>query len=119
MLENIEFKDIANKIEYLERFYSDIISIFKSQEKQQRLIELEKETSKDGFWNDQRLAGKVVKEINEIKKNISELEKAKKENKKRIFQIKEGQYHFCILVNIPISLLTNHLSFLILYIFNY
>ncbi|GAB4030063.1 MAG: peptide chain release factor 2 [Elusimicrobiota bacterium] len=79
MPENIEFKDLSNKIEYLEKFYSDILAIFKPEEKQGKLAELEKETQKDGFWNDQRAAGKLVKEINEIKKNISELEKAKKD----------------------------------------
>ncbi|MEW5950648.1 MAG: peptide chain release factor 2 [Elusimicrobiota bacterium] len=79
MAENIELKDIANKIEYLEKFYLEILSIFKPEEKQKKLEFLEKETQKDGFWNDQRSAGKLVKEINEIKKNISELEKAKKE----------------------------------------
>ncbi len=79
MAENIELKDIANKIEYLEKFYSEILSIFNIEEKQLKLAELEKETQRDGFWNDQRAAGKLVKEINEIKKNISELEKAKKE----------------------------------------
>lgn len=44
-------------------------------------MELEKETSKENFWNDSQGAGKIMQEIEEYKKEISEIEEIEKKLK--------------------------------------
>lgn len=76
---NIEFKDVQNKIEDIEKLIKQIELIYKPDEKRKKLIELEKESQLDSFWSDLKNAQKLLKEINEIRNNIETIEKAKKE----------------------------------------
>jgi len=79
MAENIEFKDIANKIDFLENLYSETVSIFDMENKKERLSAAEKKTSESGFWNDQQSAQQVVRKMNELKRNIAELDGIRKD----------------------------------------
>ncbi len=75
----IEFKDAQNKIDEIENILSEIILIYKPQEKRKKLSELEATTQSEGFWANLKEAEKITKEINEIRNNLEGIEKAKKE----------------------------------------
>ena len=79
MSENIEFKDVENKIKEIERIYSEIESIYDIKENKKKLSEIENITNSSNFWNDQKTAQKLVKEMNDIRNKIDIIEKTKKE----------------------------------------
>jgi len=54
-------------------------------EKEKRIEELKKETIKENFWNDSQSAGKIMQEIEELKKEIGEIG----EIEKRLDEIEE------------------------------
>lgn len=76
---NIEFKDVENKINEIEKLIEQIELIYKPQDKKHKLLELEKQSQLNSFWSDLKNAQKLSKEINEIRNNLDILEKAKKE----------------------------------------
>jgi peptide chain release factor 2 len=79
MSENIEFKDVENKIRELERIYCELETIYNPKEKYKRLKEIEERSNSSDFWNDSKAAQKLIKEMNDIKNKLEIMEKTKKE----------------------------------------
>jgi peptide chain release factor 2 len=79
MSENIEFKDAENKIKEIEKIYSEIESIYNIEENKKKMKEIEELSNSQNFWNDQKTAQKLVREMNDIKNKVEIIEKAKKE----------------------------------------
>ncbi|MEF3280362.1 MAG: peptide chain release factor 2 [Elusimicrobiota bacterium] len=79
MPEHIEFKDIENKIRYIENLYSEIKAIYNFDEKSAKIMDLQKQTNSPTFWNDLANAQKIVKEINDIKGKLEIIEKSNKD----------------------------------------
>jgi len=79
MSENIEFKDVENKIKELERIYCELETIYNPKEKYKRLKEIEERSNSSDFWNDSKTAQKLIKEMNDIKNKLEIIEKTKKE----------------------------------------
>ncbi|MCX6724117.1 MAG: peptide chain release factor 2 [Candidatus Staskawiczbacteria bacterium] len=69
----------SEKIKELESRLHHLVEVFDVEEKEKKLKELEKESSKPEFWDDSENAGKVQQEISEIKNEIESLEEIKKE----------------------------------------
>jgi peptide chain release factor 2 len=79
MSENIEFKDVENKIKELEKIYCELETIYNPKEKYKRLKEIEERSNSSDFWNDSKTAQKLIKEMNDIKNKLEIMEKTKKE----------------------------------------
>lgn len=68
---------MKQRIDELSKKYSDIIEVFHPENKKELLKNLEEESLKPDFWNDQRRAQQVTKEIQRIKKIIEDMERIK------------------------------------------
>jgi len=79
MSENIEFKDVENKIKEFESIYCELETIYNPKEKYKRLKEIEKRSNSSDFWNDSKTAQELIKEMNDIKNKLEIMEKTKKE----------------------------------------
>lgn len=66
------------RIEELRKKFDDILEVFHPEEKRKRLEELEQESLKPDFWNDQRRAQQVNRELQRTRKIIEDMEKIKK-----------------------------------------
>lgn len=75
----LEIKDVSNKIDLLENKFSEIKLIFNIEKKKEIVCQLEKKSLEPDFWNDTQKAQSTLKEINELKRNISEIEQIQKE----------------------------------------
>lgn len=65
------------RIEELRKKFDDILEVFHPEEKRKRLEELEQESLKPDFWNDQRRAQQVNRELQRTRKIIEDMEKIK------------------------------------------
>ncbi|ODN29732.1 peptide chain release factor 2 [Fervidobacterium thailandense] len=66
------------RIEELRKKFNDILEVFHPEEKRKRLEELEQESLKPDFWNDQRRAQQVNRELQRTRKIIEDMDKIKK-----------------------------------------
>lgn len=66
------------RIEELRKKFDDILEVFHPEEKRKRLEELERESLKPDFWNDQRRAQQVNRELQRTRKIIENMEKIKR-----------------------------------------
>uniref|UniRef100_A0A7C5VLS1 Peptide chain release factor 2 n=1 Tax=Fervidobacterium thailandense TaxID=1008305 RepID=A0A7C5VLS1_9BACT len=66
------------RIEELRKKFDDILEVFHPEEKRKRLEELERESLKPDFWNDQRRAQQVNRELQRTRKIIEDMEKIKR-----------------------------------------
>lgn len=67
-------REIQQKIEELKIKLPIIRDYLKVDEKTQKISELTKKSEEEGFWNDSQNAGKIMREVEELKKEISEIE---------------------------------------------
>lgn len=70
MATNLEFKDIANKIEDLEIFLKDTAKILDIESKRTELKEKEAAAGETDFWDNPEKARAHLKEMNDIKRDI-------------------------------------------------
>lgn len=70
----MEFKDIVNKIEELEKSFKEISKLFNLEKKKLELAQKEKESSQSDFWNNPQKAQAHLKDLNDLKKEISIME---------------------------------------------
>lgn len=84
--QNIEFKDVENKINEITKLLDEIKNIYSVENKKEKLNEIEKKSASSDFWSDQKSAQQAVKEMNDIKQKISTIEESEK-------QIKDFQVH--------------------------
>jgi len=70
-------KELLEKIEELRTKSQEIGKILNVEERKKKIIELEKDSNAQDFWNDPQKAGKVMQELEELKKEtdgITEIE---------------------------------------------
>jgi len=65
------------RIEELKKKFDDIIEVFHPEDKKTKLKELEEESLKPDFWNDQKRAQQVNREIQRTRKIIEDMERIK------------------------------------------
>ncbi len=70
MATELEFKDIANKIEALEAFFNDTVKILDIESKRDELKEKEGVAGEADFWNNSEKARAHLKEMNGIKRDV-------------------------------------------------
>lgn len=75
----MDFDSIRLALDSLKDKLFTLRDAIKVSQKQDRLKELEKETLKDGFWNDNEKSSKILSEMKLLKNDISKYENAKKE----------------------------------------
>jgi peptide chain release factor 2 len=68
---------MKQRIDELKKKYDDIIEVFHPEDKKEKLKELERETLDPNFWNDQKKAQQVNREIQRIRKIVEDMEKIK------------------------------------------
>ena len=69
-MNNIEFKDVEQKIEELSERVTKIETIDAIADKQQELLRLQKESQEPSFWNDTQKAKEVSRQIDFLKTSI-------------------------------------------------
>ena len=69
-MNNIEFKDVEQKIEELSERVTKIKTINAIADKQQELLRLQKESQEPSFWNDTQKAKEVSRQIDFLKTSI-------------------------------------------------
>ncbi|MFN3691729.1 MAG: peptide chain release factor 2, partial [Fervidobacterium sp.] len=69
--------EMKQRIDELKKKYSDIIEVFHPEDKKEKLKELEEESLKPDFWNDQKRAQQITREIQRIKKIADDMDKIK------------------------------------------
>lgn len=78
-VELVQLDDIKQNIPELSSKMEEVYQFLKPDEKKQRIKELEGETIKEGFWDDQDKAQSILKEKTSLENKVSEYEKAKSE----------------------------------------
>ncbi|MBI4657008.1 MAG: peptide chain release factor 2 [Elusimicrobia bacterium] len=79
MPEQVEFKDISNKIEQLEKAFSQMKGLFDLEKKKTELTRKEGESGSPDFWQNTQKAHAHLKELNDLKKEISLMDQIKSE----------------------------------------
>ena len=79
MAETLELKDVANKLEHLDKFLAVVTSIYGLEKKRQELDKKEAHASSADFWTNTGKAQGHLKELNDIKKDVELIESIKKE----------------------------------------
>lgn len=74
---NIEFKDVENKIRELSSLFDEIESIYNTEQKRLRFKEIEKQSNSKDFWDNPSRAQQLIKEMNEIKSRVEEIDLAR------------------------------------------
>jgi peptide chain release factor 2 len=69
--------ELKQRIEELKKKFDDIIEVFHPEDKKAKLKELEEESLKPDFWNDQKRAQQVNREIQRTRKIIDDMERIK------------------------------------------
>ncbi len=69
--------ELRQKIEELEKKYHDIIEVFHPEDKIEQLKKLEEESLQPDFWNDQKKAQAVLRELQRIRRINEDTEKLK------------------------------------------
>ena len=79
MAENLELKDIANKLEALGGAFAEASKLFDLEKKRAQLREKEAVSGTGDFWNDAQKAQAHMKELNELKKGVELLDSVGRE----------------------------------------
>ena len=75
----VQLDDIKQEIPKLSDKIQEVNQFLKPAEARARIRELENETIREGFWDDQEKAQKILKEKKLLEDKVSEYEKAKSE----------------------------------------
>lgn len=75
----MDFDSIRLELEALEEKLNTLKNAIKVEEKKQKVEELEKETFKDGFWDNMKESSKILTELKGLKADVSKYEKAEEE----------------------------------------
>lgn len=75
----MDFDSIRLLLESLKEKLDTLKNAIKVDEKNNKLTELEKETLKEGFWNDNEASSKILAEMKNLKSDVSKYDKANKE----------------------------------------
>ncbi len=75
----LEFKDIANKLEHLDKFLGDVTRLYGLEKKREELNKKEAGASSADFWANTEKAQAHLKELNDIKKDITLIDGIKTE----------------------------------------
>ncbi|MDD4004137.1 MAG: peptide chain release factor 2 [Elusimicrobiaceae bacterium] len=75
--EHIDFSDVENKTAALARKLDNLESLLDIAGKKKEIARKEAETTVDGFWDDTGSAGKVSKELADLKREVGRFEKVK------------------------------------------
>ena len=87
MAENIELKDIANKIAELEESLAGLAKLYDLEDKRATLREKEAASGSGDFWDDAAKAQVHLKELNDLKKGVELLDSVGRE-------IEDSKVHF-------------------------
>jgi len=79
MAQTLELKDVANKLEHLDKVLEEVTSLYGLAKKREELNKKEAYASSADFWNDTEKAQGHLKELNDIKKDVELIENIKKE----------------------------------------
>ncbi len=79
MAENLELKDIVNKLEALGGAFAEASKLFDLEKKRAQLREKEAVSGTGDFWNDAQKAQAHMKELNELKKGVELLDSVGRE----------------------------------------
>jgi peptide chain release factor 2 len=79
MAETLELKDVANKLEHLDKFLAGVTSLYGLEKKREELDKKEAYASSADFWNNTEKAQGHLKELNDIKKDVELIENIKRE----------------------------------------
>ncbi|MBI4802631.1 MAG: peptide chain release factor 2 [Elusimicrobia bacterium] len=79
MAETLELKDIANKIDRLDKFLADIAELYGLESKRAELKKKEDASAALDFWNNTEKAQAHLKIVNDIKKDVSLMDAVKAE----------------------------------------
>ena len=75
----MDFDSIRLELEALEEKLNTLKNAIKVEEKKQKVEELEKETFKDGFWDNMKESSKILTDLKGLKADVSKYEKAEEE----------------------------------------
>lgn len=87
----MDFDSIRIALEVIQDKLNTLRDAIKVAQKQCRLEELEKETLKDGFWNDSENSSKILSEMKSLKSDILKYDNAKKEYEDAITYLELAQ----------------------------
>jgi peptide chain release factor 2 len=79
MAETLELKDVANKIDRLEKFLAEVAGLYGLEKKREELNKRETAATSADFWTDTEKAQVRLKELNDIKKDVSLIDAVKAE----------------------------------------
>ncbi len=79
MAETLELKDVANKIDRLEKFLAAVTELYGLGKKREELNKREAAAASADFWTDTEKAQVSLKELNDIKKDVTLIDSIKAE----------------------------------------
>ena len=102
----MELVDIKNKILELDKLIQEIGETLKISSKQDTLKELEQKTMTDGFWEDSKLSAEVLKQIKDLKVELSSFEKVNSlyENLKITYELLKEEQDETLMQDIQMNL---------------
>jgi len=87
MAESLELKDISNKLEFLGGFLAEVSKLYGLEKKREELNKKESRAASADFWDNTEKAQTHLKELNDIKKDVSLIDSIKTE-------LEDFQVHF-------------------------
>lgn len=84
---------MERKIEEMEKKFRSIMDVFGIEKYETRISELERATSSPDFWNDPQNAGRISKELEDLKKEVERIVQTEKrlETVRGLAEISEGE----------------------------
>ena len=79
MAETLELKDVANKLEHLDKVLAEVTRLYGLDKKREELNKREAHAASPDFWTDTEKAQGHLKELNDIKKDVELIERVKTE----------------------------------------
>jgi len=77
-LEKIMDKSLQELTEEIQKEFQKLIKLYNTEEKEKRIDELSQKSLKQDFWNDSKKAGLILKELENLKRQLSQVENLKK-----------------------------------------
>ena len=71
-------KSLQELTEEIQKEYQKLIKLYNTEEKEKRIDELSQKSLKQDFWNDSKKAGLILKELENLKRQLSQVENLKK-----------------------------------------
>ena len=71
----LELIDIKNKLLEFQKTINEIKDTLKIEEKRQVLSDLEQKTMEQGFWDDSKNSGEILKQIKDLKVELASFDK--------------------------------------------